>query len=208
MRRMLVATILGAALLQTTRAEQLQVTIYEKAHLPERVVGKTVENLRLIFHHAQIEIEWKAGAPDADDATLFTYSGTPGKREERRAACGARRDIAVGILPTAPSGLPWTVLGIAQPFAKEGQNVQLYNDHVAAAAMKSGLQHADVLAHAIGHVLLRSGIHDGSGLMAGIWKAREYGWISTGSMFFNRDQSKTMRESISGTGCPAISSRE
>jgi hypothetical protein len=210
------AWILGMSLAGTgafdrAKAEQLHVTVYDKANLPEQFAQRAADNLRLIFRQAEIEVEWVSGAPEADEATLVIYDGlAAGRDQEHRLACRARREIAVAIMPAAPSSLPQSVLGVALPFASAGLNVRVYRDRIAAAAVSRGAQLPEVLGHAIaheiGHVLLRSSAHDGNGLMAGVWKAREYAWIATGSMFFTREQSKRMRATIDGIGCPSISS--
>jgi hypothetical protein len=59
-----------------------------------------------------------------------------------------------------------------------------------------------VIAHEIGHVLLRTKAHSRRGLMSALWTDYEYGMIDRGLMFFTADQSKTMRMALSGAGCP------
>jgi hypothetical protein len=60
---------------------------------------------------------------------------------------------------------------------------------------------AHVIAHEIGHVLLRTNGHNPRGLMSSPWTDFEYGNILRGLMFFTADQSKTMRMALSGAGC-------
>ena len=188
-------------------AEPLHITVYDKAKLSPKVAKATEENLRRILRHSDIEVEWVAGQLSADEADLVSYPPTPRKGQEREVACRARRDIAVAIIAQAPSSLNQAILGIALPLANKGLNVRVFNDHIRAEAASRNQEHADILGHAIaheiGHVLLRSSAHDGLGLMAGVWTSREYAWIATGSMFFSADQSKKIRASISGSGCPA-----
>jgi hypothetical protein len=187
MAQLLRLCLAGATVAESAMAEQLHVTVYDKTKLTEPLAKRTADSLQLIFRQSDIEIEWVAGAADADEATLVIYDGGGSREWERRLACRARRDIAVAILPTAPSGVPTAVLGMSLPLASKGLNVQVYRNRIAAAAVSRSVQEPELLAHAIaheiGHVLLRSGAHDGSGLMAGVWRAREYAWIATGSMF-------------------------
>ncbi len=207
MKRILVASILGTAItagasVGTARAEQLHITVYDKSNLPAQNMHELIQDLRVIFQHANIEIHWVSGTRDADEATLVTYANIVSKEQERRLACRARRDLAVGIVGSAPSPIPKPVLGFALPFASEGINVQVYRDHIAAAALIRNVPESDLLAHAIaheiGHVLLRSSVHTASGLMAGVWKGRQ----ATGSMFFTPEEATRIRASLNGVGCP------
>jgi len=209
MTKMTVVLILTTAL--AAQAEQLRVTVYDRANLTQDMKQRVVQDLRFIFQHSEIAIDFAAGALDADEATLVTYANVVSKEQERRLACQARRDIAIAIVPVAPSGTPQNVLGRAFPLAAAGLNVQVYSAHIAAAAFVHNIPAADLMAHAIvheiGHVLLRSTIHTGSGLMAGVWNSREFGWITKGSMFFTPTQAISIREAIKGLGCPATVAR-
>ena len=207
MKTSLLVSVLGLALTGTAGAEKLHVNVYDKANLSPQLLKSVAENLRFIFDHSGIEVEWVEGSLSADEATLVTYTNIVSVVQERRLACAARWDIAAAIIPTAPSNVSRSTLGLARPFARVGLNVEVYSDHIAEAARDRNTDEAEVLAHAIaheiGHVLLRSNAHTASGLMAGIWATREYDWMSTGSMFFTSDEARTIRESIAGLGCGA-----
>jgi hypothetical protein len=206
MKATLIALILGAAAVATASAGQLHVTVYDKANLPAHVSKEVADNVRRVFRHSDIEVEWVTGAPEADEATLVMYNGVVSKQQEHRLACRARRDIAVAIRRAVPSGFPQGAVGMSIPLAASGLNVTVYNEHIAAAAEARNLRHSLILgyaiAHEIGHVLLRSAVHDASGLMAGVWGSREYGWIAAGAMFFTSDQGDRMRSTMNGAGCP------
>jgi hypothetical protein len=203
----MITTLIGLVLTGTAAAGQLHVAVYDKSNVPEQVAKEAANNLRVIFRHSGMEVEWVAGAPDADEANFLIYDGVVTKDQEHRAACRARRDIAVAIRPTAPPGPPYSVMGMALPLATAGLNVQVYNDRIADVAVSRGTPHSYILGHAIaheiGHVLLRSGQHDLSGLMAGVWTYREYDHMATGSLFFTSDQANRMRATMNGLGCPA-----
>ncbi len=202
---LLFATAMAGGSVGTTRAGQLRVTVYDKSDLPAQTTHLASQNLRAIFRHGNIGIDWVTGTPDADEATLVTYTNIVSKEQEHRLACRARRNVAVAIRAASPSLFPQAVLGFALPFASEGINVVVYRDRITAAALAQNVPESDLLAHAIaheiGHVLLRSSEHAAGGLMAGIWKAREYSWIATGSMFFTPEEIARIRESINGEGC-------
>jgi hypothetical protein len=202
---LLFATAIAGVPVGTARAGQLRVTVYDKSDLPAQTTHRASQNLRYIFLHGNIGIVWVTGTPDADEATLVTYTNIVSREQEHRLACRARRDVAVAIRAASPSLFPQAVLGFALPFASEGINVVVYRDRITAAAMAQNVPESDLLAHAIaheiGHVLLRSSEHAAGGLMAGIWKACEYSWIATGSMFFTPEDMARIRASMNGEGC-------
>jgi len=163
---------------------------------------------------AQIRIiQLIKGDRHAEEALLITYPEPPRKGRELEAACLARRDIALEIVAEAPLGPKAAVLGTAQPLARQGLNVRVFADRIAAAADRQNRPHSSVLAHVmaheIGHVLLRTNDHSGAyGLMAPVWTDWEYGQIGKGLMFFNRSQSQAMRVGLEGVNCgPFLSSK-
>lgn len=189
-----------------TASAELRITIYDQAHLPREVTRSALEQLRLIFHQAGIVIEVVAGDLAADEASLFTYISLP-KGHEQEAACRARRDIALKINDISPGGVPETVLGMAAPLALTGLNARVYNQHIREAAFRHNRPYAVVLAyaiaHEIGHVLLRSSVHDQWGLMSSVWREREFARMAYAPvMFFTLDESKRMLMNLRGTGCP------
>jgi hypothetical protein len=107
-------------------------------------------------------------------------------------------------VPRAPNR-PSTVLGMAVPLASRGLHVVVYDDHVrkvaAQRAKPYGLILPYVIAHEIGHVLLRSNSHVPVGMMASQWMDTEYALIAQGTLLFPRSQSSTMRASIEALGC-------
>lgn len=201
MKLILIAALLAGSL----RAEELQITLYDRVGLPEAVMAEVGHKLGRIFGEARVDVRIVEGNPEADEASLFLYSNLLGKEGHKEAACRARRDIALQILPSAP-GLHRSILGMAQPLAAEGLNVRIYNDRVTAAAARANRSYSAVLAHVvaheIGHVLLRDGAHMGRGLMSGVWTSNEYERMDHGFLFFTATQAESMRQNLQGSGCP------
>ena len=204
--------LIVALLLVPAQAAQLRITAYGQAQLPKPVIHSAFDLLRQIFRASGIEIELVNGDPTSREAVLLTYPATPRKGTEREAACRARRDIALDILATTPAARKGSMLGMAEPFAREGLNARVFDDRILDAAMRQNRDHAAVLAHAIaheiGHVLLRTTNHGQRGLMSAVWTDDEYGWIARSPMYFTGDQSRSMRAALSGEGCPAEVSAE
>jgi len=195
------ALIVGAV---AVGAEQLRITVYNKAGILDQEKESVVVSLSRIFRHAGIEIDWVAGVPRAPESSLMIYEPLR-KGNELEMACRARRDIALDILPFGTSK---QILGMAQPFARTGLNVRIYGYGVRDAAARELRPYATVLSHAIaheiGHVLLRSNSHTGRGLMSAVWTAREYDWMGKEALFFTPEDSRKMRFALSGVACSSF----
>lgn len=192
-------------LLVTTAAgaEELKITVYDQAEVPVATLAEAGRALHQIFSGSGISVRLITGDPSAPESSLFLYSNFPGKQ----AACSARREIALQIVDTGAPGLNRSILGVAQPLAAAGLNVRIYDDRVQNAAVGRNQSHgvvlAHVIAHEIGHVLLRDGGHGSRGLMSARWGDHEYRWMKFGALSFTEGESRRMRESLNGTGCPA-----
>src|SRR5215471_10994607 len=172
--------IVIALLIGNVDAEQLRITVYDKAKVLDQVGQTVVFSLRRIFRQSGIDIEWVTGVPDAAEASLMIYEPLRTGHELEH-GCLARRDIALDILPSAVRGVKKQGLGMSQPLSRTGLNVRIYDDHLREAAARENRSYAIVLSHAIaheiGHVLLRSLTHTGRGLMSDVWTSREYDWM-------------------------------
>jgi hypothetical protein len=204
--------LFAAVMVGAASATQLRITVYDQALLAKDVSRQAFADLRRIFSASGIEVQLIEGDPRAEEALLITYPEPPRKGKEVQAACLARRNIALEIVAKAPPGPKAAVLGTAQPLARQGLNVRVFADRIAAAADRQNRSYSSVLAHVmaheIGHVLLRTNDHSGaSGLMAPVWTDWEYWQIGRGLMFFNRSQSQAMRVGLEGVNCgPFLSS--
>jgi hypothetical protein len=200
MKQFLAAALMAMAV----RAEQLQVTVYDKARLSQEVRETAFDDLRRIFRESRIDVQIVTGDLAVEEAALWMDPGR-GRGTQLEAACRARRDITLAIIAAAPPGLRSAVLGMAQPLAREGINVRIFDDHVRAVAARQSSPYAAVLAHAIaheiGHVLLRSNSHSGRGIMSGVWTEREYEWMAKAFMSFSAEHSLEMRANLSGSQC-------
>jgi hypothetical protein len=202
MKAILITTMMLAA----GDAEQLQITVYDRARLPQQVHATVANEVRRIFRDAGISIEWIAGDPDASEAFVMIYQPSRSGRELED-ACSARRDIALVMSP-APPGLTKTVLGMAQPLARTGLNVRVFDDHVREASERErrapAIVLAHVIAHEIGHVLLRSNVHSQRGLMSEVWTKHEYDWMEKGVLLFTADESRKMGMMLNRATCRTL----
>ena len=198
--------LIAVLILQAASSEQLRITVYDGARLPLEISTPAFEDLRGILGEAGIDAEVITGDFTVPEASLLQLPAPPRKGGERAAACRARRDIALEILKTAPLGHKASILGYAQPLASAGLNVRVFNDRIRWQAEERNRPYATVLAHVIaheiGHVLLRTSEHSAGGLMSPVWSDTDYAWMSRSLMFFNRRQAAAMRAELSGAKCP------
>lgn len=197
----------AAFMMRIAAAERVRVTVYDEVAVPGNVWDSVVENVQRIFRQSGVEIEWAAGLPEADEASLFLYPGPLRKGRELEMVCRARRDIALKI-SFAFKGVPSGTLGMAQPMTPAGLNVRIFDDRVREAAKHQNrlypLVLAHVIAHEIGHVLLRSNSHDAYGLMGRRWSDYEYQRMALGLIFFTPDQSRRMRTTLRNDVCKGV----
>ena len=188
---------------------QLRVTVYNKSHVSAEVRRDAFADLRDLFRAAGIAVELVPGDLAAAEASFINLPQPPRKGQEHEAACRARRDIALELVPAAPRGLKATILGQAEPLARSGLNARVYMDRVMDAAELHSRSQADVLAHVIaheiGHVLLRSNQHTPRGLMSAVWTDQEYDWIARRLMVFTKANARIMRATLDAAGCVSAS---
>jgi hypothetical protein len=195
----------------TAGAEQLRITVYDKALLRGELTETVVDELRRILRRSGIDIEWTKGVLTSAEASLMIYE-SHSRGHDQEIACRARRDVALDIIPVAPPGHNPQALGMSQPFARMGLNVRVFYGRIRVASDREGRPEATVLAHVlaheIGHVLLRSNAHTKHGLMTDVWDDFEYDWMRKGLMFFTAEQSRKMRETLRGDGCQVAESAD
>lgn len=204
MRFLVMSLLLG----MTAQSAEVQVTVYDRAGLAGHVKTTTLRTAERILSRAGLEVQWRDGSLDSEEAALITYPESPRKGREQEASCAARRDIALEILPSAPAGLSKSVLGSAQPMARQGLNVRVFDERVRVTALAQNRPHAVVLAHVIaheiGHVLLRTNGHGRAGLMSQVWSNHEYARMTDGLLLFETDQARAMRRVVAGEACSPI----
>jgi len=180
------------------QAQPLPITWYDGAGLDRGVADHTIQTLSRIFQQSGLDVQVRSGDPHEQEANLVLYT-------ERRDVCRARRDIALRLRASAPDGMRGAVLAYSHPFAPGGVNVTVFLDRVEAAALQQrrpmSLLLAHVIAHEIGHVLLRSTEHSKGGLMSSHWNEHEFSLMPIGALLFSREQSRQIRRSLTGEGC-------
>jgi hypothetical protein len=185
--------------------DQLRITVYDRSGLDAETRARAFDEVTRLLRAAGIHVIWVEGNNESIEGKLLTYPERSRKGSEAEAACRARTDVALDLLQNTPEGVKPTIAGLSQPFATEGLNVRMFTQTVIATAQRENRPVASVaghvMAHEIGHVLLRTHKHAKSGLMANLWAAHEYGRMASGTLLFSAGEATTMRATLNRTGC-------
>jgi len=153
---------------------QIIVSAYDFAHIGSKTLTQTERLATRIFALAGVDAQWATGSPSDVKTLVNDFSATPAGR------CSAPLPavLQVQILSRAPNGFPLQGLGYSLPCAGQGVQVAIFTDRVEAVSRTTLASFSRVLAyalaHELGHVLLRSSVHEQSGLMKGIWTKTDW----------------------------------
>src|SRR5262249_17293735 len=104
------------------------------------------------------------------------------------------------IIRQAPPGIDETALGFALPCAIHMPSIAVFADRIEAIAQQTTGMYSQLLAHVIahelGHVLLRSGEHAKNGIMRARWDRADWRLVSAGILRFTPDQRERMRAEL------------
>ncbi len=184
---------------------KITVSVYNLARVPRGTLAHSERLATEIFKSAGITTEWTT-VPVWDGTDLLTdFSASPanGCTEPLHSDT-----VRVQILPYAPPGFSIQALGYSLPCAERGIQVTIYADRVEAvsqhslAAFYRVLGHA--LAHEVGHVLLRSSVHESDGIMKGVWSRNDWQRAAVTTVRFSPDEAKRMLQGLRETNSPGI----
>jgi hypothetical protein len=153
---------------------QIIVSAYNFAHIGSKTLTQSEELATRIFAQAGVDAQWTTGSLSDVKTLVNDFSATPLGR------CTARLPavLQVQILSRAPNGFPSQGLGYSLPCAGQGVQVTIFADRVEAVSRTTLASFyrvlAYALAHELGHVLLRSSVHQQNGLMKGIWTKTDW----------------------------------
>jgi len=167
-------TTLSAAAFAGPSDGQIIVSVYDFAHIGPKTVAQTEQLATRIFALAGIDARWNMGSLSETRNIMLDFSPTDA------GGCTAPLPavLQVQVLSHAPNGFPPQALGFSLPCAERGMQVTLFEDRVETVSRSSHASFYRVLAHALthelGHVLLRSDLHEKSGLMKAIWTESDW----------------------------------
>ena len=170
---------------------EVHIAVYDEASVPTELLAAAEEQVHRIFHQAGVETLWR------------NCSVKVGR--DLRTGCHVVGStyLILKILPDAESVQVRDrvdVLGIS-PLDERGVGFYgyVFYDRIQQLAEKRRLAPTllgHVLAHEIGHLLMRSTSHSISGIMSGRWTGDELRRISEGAMLFTGRESSVMRDRL------------
>jgi hypothetical protein len=185
-------TTLSAAAFAVPSEGEIIVSVYDFAHIGAKTVAQSEQLATRIFALAGVDAQWNTGSPSETKKIMLDFRATgPG-------GCTAPLPsvLQVQILSQAPRGLPPQALGFSLPCAERGMQVTLFEDRIEAVSQASHASFYRVLAHALahelGHVLLRSDLHEKIGLMKAIWTESDWQRAAVTIIPFSPNDNRTI----------------
>jgi hypothetical protein len=144
-----------------------------------------------------IATTWEQPPADSLEAHVMDLSDAAGSSLRS----GDRSCLVVRIAPDVPPGAYQDALGFGVPFARYGIDVEAVYRRIESQAESAGVAAevvlAYVVAHEIGHVLLRSSQHASTGIMrAHCCDKENWRLVSVGMVAFSPDEAKQMRAGL------------
>jgi hypothetical protein len=178
--------------------EELQVTVavHNDAEIPaSTLLGAEAEASRL-FRQSGVALRWLNCPLPAD--------GPEDQGQCRTAEFPA--NLQLRIAPRSRN-LSEITFGISYLSADgSGCYADLFYNPVEEMHERSGVNLesilGDVAAHEIGHLLLGTNSHSGSGIMRARWQSAELGSIRTGTLLFSDTESRQMRSKLAARRTP------
>jgi hypothetical protein len=164
-----------AGLSQEPRHSKVIIVIYDSAQIGVKTLDRTEAIARTILQTAGVQPDWNAGSVEELRNMSLDFTAYSRANCEERPSSAVLR---VWILSRAPSGVAPHALGFSLPCARVGVQVTIYADRVADVSQSGGPTFGRVLgyaiAHELGHMLLRSDVHEAGGLMKAIWSQHDW----------------------------------
>jgi hypothetical protein len=183
----------GEALVYGDQDRQVVVVVDDRARVPALALDRAQKQASRIYRQAGVTLVWRSAAhpTDAADVGLESESGFA-----VRAIVHARFRGETG----APSTL---MMGAApETTLRCGGMVHLFFDQVSTYSsimrLDTALVLGTVVAHEIGHLLLRGNGHAGEGLMRATWKPDDWDRAASGFLVFSPRERETVHWRLAG----------
>jgi hypothetical protein len=168
---------------------QVTVLVYNDAHVAETMLAEAEKEATRIFQRAGVSVAWlNCSVQDGSRPKGCDQLNKPSQLVQRIVPrCRIFRDEIFGVAFLSADGT--------------GRYSDVFYDRVEAlhADWNVDLDRvlAHVMAHEIGHLLLGSNSHSGTGIMRRHWQGAELRSLGMGNLLFTPDQSQFMRAKLS-----------
>lgn len=182
----------------------VDVQVYNSARIAPKDLKRAFNVTSQIFAESGIELAWTVTPASHLEVVEFapTQTGRP---------CPAplpSHALALRIIRKAPPGIDGTNLGFALPCAIHMPSITVYADRIEAIAQHTTAIYyrilAHVIAHELGHVLLRSSEHAEAGIMRARWDRANWYRVSAGILEFTANQRERMRAELQQLAIQAL----
>ena len=167
----------------------LTIAMYDYAHVPEKLLVSSEQEVSRIFRYAGVKVEW--------------VDCVPGPEIQSDAHCQHPLDhfhVEMKILLrnlSAPLRYHTDTFGVAEVYADRiGSVSYVFYDRVEQQAKNLDLRAVllgDLMAHELGHLLLGPHSHSLTGIMCAVWREVELRNAAQGALLFTPAQSKLIR---------------
>lgn len=170
-----------------TEAPVIVVWVYNYARIPKHMMARTEGEVQKILRAAAIHLDWVECPTSAEEVKV-------------RPVCQelmSNAELGLTILPTARGVADAYVdrdFGIAQVFnnGQFGHYAYVFYDRVQHTAALAGISTTEllgsVIAHELGHVLMRSTTHSRSGIMRVRWDRNDLKDLTWGQLKFTPEE--------------------
>ena len=188
---LLTATLPGLSQSAPAEMPQITVNVYNDARVPEQVLAKAKGEAARIFRRADVKIIW----------IDCSAARGPGARDPACANPMDRSHLAVRIVPWSSTSGD-AVFGVAFLSSEgNGAYTDVFYDSVEKLHSES---HAGipillghVIAHEMGHLLLGTNAHTGTGIMRPKWQGEELQSLAMGKLLFTPPQVESFKARLS-----------
>jgi hypothetical protein len=169
---------------------EFSILLYDLAHVGSKTLQQADRIATEIFSNAGVNVRFATVSLTDPSELLTDFTARPASGCTQPLASAVLR---AQILPHAPVGLPRGTLGYALPCARRGVQVTLFADSIEEVSHNAYTPSfcrvlGHVLAHEVGHVLLRSEAHTQDGLMKALWTRSDWQRAAVLAIGFNSEQ--------------------
>jgi hypothetical protein len=173
-------------------ALRISVRLHDYARVQCRILSQATSETATIFQDLGVEVLWIECPLSSQE-----LRGSPACRQPLGSA-----GFDLNIVPHAVAALPAfprTTLGFT-PMSREGERVSLSDVFYDRVKEQTEIVHGslgrvlgDVMAHEIGHLLLRTSLYSSTGIMHAQWTVEDLSRAARGQLRFTRLQSELIR---------------
>jgi hypothetical protein len=177
----------------------IKLRVHDYARVPQRILAAATKETTRIFHDGGVELLWIGCPLSSRELSRFPACRHP------LGSSGFDVSI-VSHSSTALPTLPRTTLGFT-PMSKQGERVSLSEVFYDQVKEQTEIVHGslgrflgDVMAHEIGHLLLRTSLHSSVGIMRAQWTVEDLRRAARGQLLFTTGEAQIMQAEVSVRG--------